>query len=284
MADILARLPNVPVPFEVGLVISALLVSLTVALITLLRGRHLLAAGEDLTADMGVIFENPSSLMPHVIELRQRLIRSFIAVAVGTAVAGAITAQILAALAVPIGGMDQLQAIGVTEPFGVTFRVALTVGFILAAPYIIAQVWLFVAAGLKPSERRMFYLFVPFAVLLFLVGVGFAYFVMLPTAVPFLVNFMNINATPTPENYIKFVTSVLLWVGVSFEMPLVTFILAKLGVVTGPMLAKNWRIAIVVIAILSAVITPTPDPVNMGIVAAPLLVLYVLSILLAFLA
>ena len=282
--EFLRRLPRVPVSFEAALILSALLLSFAVALAALIRNRRLLAKSDAEEADIGVIFENPASIMPHVVELRTRLINSLIAIGVGTLIATLLSQQILALVAQPIGGLDRLQAIGVTEPFGVFFRVALTVGIILAAPYVIAQLWIFVAAGLKPSERRVFYLFVPFAVLLFLAGVLFAYLVMLPVAVPFLVTFMGVNATPTLENYIKFVTNVLLWVGISFEMPLITFALAKVGVVNARLLAQNWRIAIVLIALLSAVITPTPDPVNMGIVAAPLVILYLLSIVLALLA
>lgn len=282
--EFLRRLPRVSVSFEAALILSALLLSFAVALAALIRNRRLLAKSDAEEADIGVIFENPASIMPHVVELRTRLINSLIAIGVGTLIATLLSQQILALVAQPIGGLDRLQAIGVTEPFGVFFRVALTVGIILAAPYVIAQLWIFVAAGLKPSERRVFYLFVPFAVLLFLAGVLFAYLVMLPVAVPFLVTFMGVNATPTLENYIKFVTNVLLWVGISFEMPLITFALAKVGVVNARLLAQNWRIAIVLIALLSAVITPTPDPVNMGIVAAPLVILYLLSIVLALLA
>ncbi len=282
--EFLRRLPKAPISFEAALILSAFVLSFAVALTALIRNRRLLAKSDAEEADIGVIFENPASIMPHVVELRTRLINSLIAIGIGTLVATLLSQQILVLVAQPIGGVDRLQAIGVTEPFGVFFRVALTVGIILAAPYVIAQLWIFVAAGLKPSERRVFYLFVPFAVLLFLAGVLFAYLVMLPVAVPFLVTFMGVNATPTLENYIKFVTNVLLWVGISFEMPLITFALAKVGVVNARLLAQNWRIAIVLIALLSAVITPTPDPVNMGIVAAPLVILYLLSIVLALLA
>ena len=123
----------------------------------------------------------------------------------------------------------------------------------------------------------------PFAVILFVIGVAFAFFVMLPTAVPFLTNFL-INAQPTLDDYMDFVTNVLLFVGLSFEIPMVIFILAKFRIVNAKMLIKNWRIAIVAIAILAAFVTPTPDPINMGIVAAPLLLLYILSVALAAIA
>jgi sec-independent protein translocase protein TatC len=284
MLDFLARLPHVPIPGEAALLISALLASFAVAWVILIRNRGSIATPGEEGGDLGMIFENPASIMPHVLELRNRLIAALTAIAVGMAAALLLADQVLAALAFPIGGLENIQVIRVTEPVGVWFRVALTVGIILASPVVIAELWIFIAAGLKPSERRIFYVMFPFALLLFLSGVAFAYFVMLPVAVPFLTTFLGFHARPTLEDYVAFVTSVLLWVGVSFEMPLIIFGLAKLGVVNARMLAANWRIALVLIAVLAAVVTPTPDPINMGIVAAPLFVLYLLSIVLALFA
>jgi len=272
-------LPTLPLSPEIRCLLAAFVVSLGAAGIVLIRSRAALKGEADEAGDLSAVFSNPASLMPHIIELRKRLTRCLIAIAVGAGVATVMGESILTLLAAPIGGLEALQAIHVTEPFGVFFRTSLTVGIILASPYAIAQIWVFVAAGLKRSERRVFYLLVPFAVVLFAAGVAFAYLVMLPVAVPFLVTFMGINATPTLEDYVKFVTNALLWVGISFEMPLIMFALAKARLITAKMLLANWRIAIVAIAALAAVVTPTPDPVNMGIVAAPLVVLYLLSIL-----
>jgi len=284
MPSFLQWIPHIPVSTEAALIISILVISLASALIAMIRNRRTLSAPVDEDSDLGALFENPSSIMPHIAELRTRLIFSLIAILVATAVAALLTPQVMTVLAAPIGGINELIAIGVTEPFAVTFRVALVLGVILASPYVLAQLWIFVAAGLKPVERRIFYFLFPFGLVLFLSGVVFAYFVMLPVAVPFLIGFLGFKATPTIENYIKFVTNVLLWVGISFEMPLVAFVLARLGVVNARLLAQNWRIAIIVIALLAAVVTPTPDPVNMGIVAAPLILLYGVSIVLAVVA
>ncbi len=107
---------------------------------------------------------------------------------------------------------------------------------------------------------------------------------MLPAALPFLIGFAGIQTIPRPMNYINFVTSLLFWIGIGFEMPLVIFMMARLGLVTASGLAKQWRIAIVLIAILAAIITPTVDPVNMGLLMLPLIGLYLLSILLALFA
>jgi Sec-independent protein secretion pathway component TatC len=120
--------------------------------------------------------------------------------------------------------------------------------------------------------------------LMFLAGVFFTYKVMLPTAIPFLISFLGVTTTPRISNYIQFVTTLMFWVGVSFETPLVIFLLAKLRLITAGALIRQWRIAIVVIAVLAAVITPTGDPINMALLMAPLLALYLISILLAFFA
>jgi sec-independent protein translocase protein TatC len=151
-------------------------------------------------------------------------------------------------------------------------------------PVILAQLWLFVAPALRENEFRYIYFVLPLAMVLFILGALFAYFVMLPTAIPFLVGFMNIPTTPRPANYIKFVTSLTFWVGISFEMPLVSLVLARLGLITPEMLSRNWRYALVVIAAIAAIITPTVDPVNMALVMAPLMILYLFSIMLARMA
>lgn len=284
IADFLSRLPHLPISSEEALLLSTLIVSLAMSLGALLRNRQLIATPVEDAGDMGTVFENPSSLLPHLLELRTRLFRSLVAIVAATLVSSLITEQFLTVLAGPIGGLSSLQAIHVTESFQVFFRIALTLGIVLASPYVIAQLWIFVAAGLRRPERRWFYLLFPFALALFLTGVGFAYIVMLPVAVPFLTTFMGIQTLPTLDDYTSFVTAILLWVGISFEMPLIIFVLAKFKIVSARLLAQHWRIAIVVIAILAAVITPTPDLVNMGLVAAPLFVLYLLSIVLALFA
>ena len=180
--------------------------------------------------------------------------------------------------------MEELIAIDPTEPIGVFMRVALLCGFTLAFPYIALELWLFAAPGLSRNARIFGLIAIPIAVLFFLGGMAFAYFVMLPQGLPFLLNFMGMTTVPRPSSYLKFVTNVMFWLGVSFEFPLVIYVLAMLGFVNAGMLIKQWRLAIVVIAIASAMITPTIDPVNMALVMGPLIVLYFLSILLAALA
>jgi len=225
--------------------------------------------------------EQLQGLMPHLNELRQRLVVSAGALMVGTLLAFIVAGQVIAILAKPVGGLEGLQAIELTENLGVYMRTALTLGAVLAMPVFVYEVVAFIVPGLMPNERRLLFIALPFVVLSFLAGAAFAYFVMLPVAIPFLVNFGGIPTTPRPKDYVGFITRVVFWIGVAFETPLVIAVLARLGIVTPTQLRKSWRIAVVAIAVLAAVITPTIDPVNMVIVMAPLFGLYLLSIVLA---
>jgi sec-independent protein translocase protein TatC len=113
---------------------------------------------------------------------------------------------------------------------------------------------------------------------------AFAYYLMLPVALPFLLNFMGIETIPRPSSYVNFVTGLMFWIGVSFEFPLVVFFLTLMGLLKPASLAKQWRLAIVIIAVIAALITPTVDPVNMVLVMFPMILLYFISIGLGYLA
>ncbi len=222
--------------------------------------------------------------MQHINDLRGRIFKALIALIVTTIVSFAFGEQLIKIIAQPIGGIDKLVSIEVTENVGVFMRVSLLSGFILALPMILYQILAFVMPGLLPKERRWLMIAIPFATFLFVVGVLFAYYVMLPAALPFLISFVGIRTTPRLANYFGFVTNLMFWIGISFETPLLVFILAKLKLVTAKMLASQWRIAVVIIAVIAAVVTPTPDPVNMGLLMLPLFVLYLLSIGMAAIA
>ncbi|NPV86611.1 MAG: twin-arginine translocase subunit TatC [Anaerolineae bacterium] len=224
------------------------------------------------------------SIWYHITELRSRLLKAVIALAITSAVSFYLGERLIYLLVQPLGGIDKVQSIEVTENIGVFMRVSLLSGFILGFPFILYQLLAFVLPGLTSRERKWLLWSIPFATILFVCGVAFSYFFMLPTAVTFLVSFMGIPNTPRLSNYINFVTSLLFWSGVSFEMPLLVFILAKLRFVTGRILLRYWRVAIVLIAILAAFISPTVDPINMVILMAPLIFLYFLSVLMAFIA
>lgn len=239
---------------------------------------------EPLPDTLAKTIENPAGLLEHVDALRKHLTRSVIFLALTTTLSFAFTRQIIDYLALPIGGIGKLTPIEVTEPVGVFMRVALLVGFALALPYIAFELWLFAAPGLHRRSRFTGLMAIPLIALFFVTGMAFAYFAMLPTALPFLLNFLGMNPQVRPASYISFVTSLMFWIGIAFEFPLVVYVLAAIGFVTHKMLIDQWRLAVVVIAILSASITPTVDPVNMTLVMAPMIVLYFISIFLAYMA
>jgi len=228
--------------------------------------------------------EKQLTVWDHLAELRKRLLRIIICLIVTISVSFSFASRFMAILARPIGGMDQLVSIEVTENIGVYMKVALLSGVILGFPYILYQILAFILPGLLPNEKRWVLRSIPMATLFFLAGVAFAYFVMLPNAIPFLISFSGITTNPRPNNYFSFVTGLLFWIGMAFEAPLLVFVLAKVRILSASMLARQWRIAIVVIAVLAAVITPTPDPVNMGLLMLPLTGLYLISILFAAIA
>lgn len=224
------------------------------------------------------------TLLEHLEELRDRLVKVAIAVFVCTLLSAAFTTQILELLIAPYG--QKLQVLGPTEGITIYFRVALTAGLVISMPFLVYQFFMFILPGLEKNERRYVLWGVPFATLLFMIGVWFAWQILTPTAVNFL-------STWQPEifiqqwqsrEYIPFVTSLVFWVGLSFETPLILFIMTKIGLVTPQFLIKQWRFAIVIIAIAAAMITPTVDPFNMALVMFPLIILYGLSILLSYLA
>ena len=227
---------------------------------------------------------NPGVLIEHLEALRRHVLRALVVLAVTTGLSFAFAGRILDWLAGPVGGVRALQSIEVTESISAFMRVSLLAGFALAVPYLSLELFLFLQPGLRPRERKFLLLAIPSAGVLFLAGMAFAFFVMLPTALPFLLSFLGIPTLPRPANYIRFVTGLMFWIGVSFQFPLVVFALSWFGLVRARALAAGWRFAVIGIALLAAAVTPTVDPVNMALVMLPMTVLYFLSIGLAALA
>lgn len=228
--------------------------------------------------------QTPSALLDHFEILRKHLFRIVIGMVIAIGICFYFTPRIIELLTVPIGGITALKAIDVTETIGVYMRIALIAGIALASPYIAFELWLFAAPGLKPSGRKLGLIGIPLSTLLLITGMLFAFYFLIPSALPFLLNFMGIETIPRPSSYINFVSGLMFWIGIAFEFPLVIFILSLMGVVKPGVLAKQWRIAVVIIAIAAAAITPTVDPVNMALVMGPMVILYFLSIGLSFLA
>jgi sec-independent protein translocase protein TatC len=216
--------------------------------------------------------------------LRGHLLRAVLGIIVGVGISFAFTEKIVQFLASPIGGLQSLKAIEVTESIGVFMNVALLSGVAIALPYVAFEFWLFAAPGLKPRERLFGLVGIPLAAIFFIGGIAFTYYMLLPSALPFLLNFLGIKAQLRPASYFSFITGLMFWIGLAFEFPLVIYVLTAIGFVKPAVLAKQWRIAVVIIAVVAAAITPTVDPVNMGLVMLPMTGLYFISIGLSFIA
>ena len=228
--------------------------------------------------------EARSSFWSHVEALRIHLFRMLIAVAICVGVSFYFAKPMMAYLARPVGGLDKLQAIEVTEELGVFMRVALTSGIAIAFPYLAFEIWLFAAPGLSSREKKNTLFGIPVAVILFLSGMTFTYFILIPPALKFLAGFTDISQDWAAKEYFGFITGLMLWIGAFFEFPLVIYVLTSLGFVKPQILLKQWRLAVVVIAIIAAAVTPTIDPVNMALVMLPMTALYFISIGMSHLA
>ena len=228
------------------------------------------------------------TIMQHLAELRRRVLICVVAVIIGSAVAFAFFEQLIELLVRPARDLNlddggQLVFTEVTELLTTAVKVSFVAGLVLAMPIVLYQVVMFVAPGLTGRERRYLFGFMPGAMLAFVSGVAFGYFVLTPPALHFLLTFGGDVAVPLirVSNIVNLMIRLLFWMGVAFETPLVMYLLAQLGIVSARGLARFRRYWVVVAFILGAIITPTFDPVNQGLVAIPLLVLYELGILLA---
>ena len=224
------------------------------------------------------------SIFGHIEILRKHLFRGLLILILTVSLSFVFTQKLIDYLAQPIGGLDALRAIEVTESISVFMRVALMSGFIIALPYIAFEFWLFLAPGLQPRSKKFGLVGIPLSTLLFIAGAAFSYFILLPAALPFLLNFMGIQAELRPASYFSFIIGIMFWIGLSFEFPLVIYALSAVGLVKPEVLKQQWRLAMVIIAILAAAVTPTVDPVNMGLVMLPMSLLYFISIGLSYIA
>lgn len=226
-----------------------------------------------------------ATILGHLDELRERLIKAVAALVVATLFSFFYASRLLKLLIAPAGAIKPV-FLTPTEGFLTYMRVALLGGTVLALPVIAYQLVRFVLPALKESEAKTLLIAVPGAIVSFLVGVAFAYFAMLPFALRYLVLFGAAIAEVAWAigRYIDFVTTLMFWVGIIFEAPLVIYFLAKLGIVNTAILSRNRRYAILVSAILAAAITPTADPFNMLLLMVPLVLLYEIGILASRLA
>ena len=228
------------------------------------------------------------SISEHLLELRRRMTMSAIFIAVATGVSFVFHQQILKFLMVPaqgFAGIPEGQPIytELTEFLGIAMKVSLLSGLAISTPFILFQVVMFVAPGLSPGERRYLYTLLPVSMLSFALGAAFGYRILFPPAVKFLLSFGTDIATPYIRigNYANLMISLLFWMGVVFETPVVLFFLSRIGVVSHEFLKRQRRYAVVVAFVLGAIITPTFDPINQTFVALPIIVLYEAGVWLA---
>jgi len=231
------------------------------------------------------------SFLEHLEELRWRIIKALVGIILGMIVCWIFIDFIVDAILLkPVVDLNQHLTPGQQpihlqnlKPFGQLFlymQVAIVGGIILSIPNILYQVWAFIAPGLMPKERRYIRWIVAFSTLCFLSGIAFAYFVMLPAALKFFAGFGStaIENNIAIDEYMNFIISVMLAAGVVFELPMVSWFLSKLGILTPKFMRKYWRHALVIILILAAVLTPGTDPVSQVLLAIPLIALYEVSI------
>ena len=226
--------------------------------------------------------DKKTTILSHLLELRSRLVKSLIAVAIASVIAFIFYDWIFYILKLPAGGIN-LVYIEMTEMLGTIMKVCLTAGVILAMPYLVYHGIMFVSPALTQKEKKYVYLILPWIALMFLAGIIFGYFILIPPATRFLIGFGADIAAPQIRvgNYVSLVSRLLLAIGLVFEMPVITTFLARLGVLKPNWLSDHRRVAIVFAFILAAIITPTFDPINQSLVAIPLIVLYEMSIWLA---
>lgn len=228
------------------------------------------------------------SFLGHLGELRKRIIWSIVGITIGCIIAGIFVNKLIDyVLLLPAThaglNLQNLKPFG--QPF-LFFKIILVAGLIFGFPFTMFQLWKFVAPGLYQKERKWVRTITFFTSICFLIGVAFAYFVMIPSMLAFAASFGTdkIKNIIDINEYFSFLTTLLLAAGLLFEMPMLVYVLSRLGIVTPKLMRKYRRHSIVIILILAAVITPTPDPISQLIFAAPLFILYELSIIVSKLA
>ncbi|MEW6078085.1 MAG: twin-arginine translocase subunit TatC [Thermodesulfobacteriota bacterium] len=226
-----------------------------------------------------------ASLIEHLEELRKRLIRCFIAIAIGTGLAYAYKERLFEILVHPLvmaldTSRDSMVFTGLPEAFFTYLKVSLIAGIIVSLPVIFYEFWMFVAPGLYRRERLVVLPIILISVVFFAVGASFAYFFVFPVGFKFFLGFASESIRPLPsmKEYLRFASIMLLAFGLSFELPIVLTGLAWMGVVDVTFLRKNRKYAILIIFIAAAVLTPSPDVISQLLLAGPLMVLYEMSI------
>ena len=233
------------------------------------------------------IEEEKMSLIDHLTELRKSLVRSCIAVGIGFFACYFFKDWLFDIITRPLTAVlpknSYLIYTGLTEAFFVYMKLAIFASLIITSPFVLYQIWRFIAPGLLDEEKKYVVPFVISSTVLFISGILFGYFIALPPAFEFFVSFNNkyLQAMISFSDYLSLFVTFLLGFGLAFELPVFMFFLAKLGIVNAKMLSKQRRYAILVIFIVSAILTPSPDALSQLLMAIPLMFLYEVSIFVA---
>jgi sec-independent protein translocase protein TatC len=232
------------------------------------------------------------SFFEHLVELRKRLIYAAVAIVIGTGLGLLLSKHFIAFIVQPmhiaLKSAHLEDNLYYTSPAGYVslfISLGLYLGIALAMPFVLYQIWLFVAPGLFKHERSAVAGFIVSSMFLFLCGLAFGYYVMLPTTLKFLIGFANegpIKPLISINEYLDLTLVILLGLGIVFELPVLIFILSLFGIVTPKFLLKNFRYAMLIITIVAAVVTPTPDATTMLVFMAPMILLYFVGVLVSY--
>ncbi|MCC6313770.1 MAG: twin-arginine translocase subunit TatC [Thermomicrobiales bacterium] len=230
------------------------------------------------------VFEE-MTLLEHMVELRDRIVKIVLAVAIAFIAGIFLADDLLDLLRTRANALNGFDVVSPTDPITMFFKVALYIAIGITLPVILWQLFGFLAPGLTRKEKRLLISSLPFVSLLFLGGAAYGFFVAAPAAFQFLSSFMSDLFEWSPEGnaVITFYLTLMIGLALAFQLPVVMFLLAKLGVVTPKKMRSFRKYALLIIFIAAAVITPSTDPFNMALVAVPLLVLYEVGILIAYL-
>jgi sec-independent protein translocase protein TatC len=229
--------------------------------------------------------ERSMGLFEHIKELRERLLRAVLALVLAIIVASIFADSLIAWIVRPLEGSNII-VLSPTEAPVIYFKVAMAIGFVIALPFILYQIYGFVKPGLFPSEQKVVLIGIPAVFLFFLLGSVFTLQVLIPLSLPILMGFLGEVVQPTYslEAYLSFVTTLITWMGLLFQTPLVVFVIARIGIVSSKQLVAARRGVWFGAALFAAIVTPTHDPVTMLLATGPFILLYEVGIVLARIA
>lgn len=225
--------------------------------------------------------DKPLTLVGHLDELRTRIIVSLVCLGIASALSFPLASHMLKILKLPASGViEKLVFFSPQEAFLIYMRISILCGLLISMPVILYQFWAFISPAIEEGLRRRATSFLLFCFISFIAGCFFAYFILLPPALRFLLSFAKDELEPviSATKYVSFVVSLIVGCGFVFQMPVLSLLLTKLGIITARFLRSKYKYALIIMFIAAAIITPTPDAFNMFLLAGPMILLYEISI------